>query len=433
MSEKISYIVLQLVDILGQMKGVVVPCTPAETLQELARDSVLQSGSSIDGSSVTGLTSVEFSDLKLRPDIDTLVEIPYTPYRTAAVMCYVQRKADSDQSYYHLDTRGVLQMAYDKLLPKGVHLKAKTEPEFFFITDEGDLFDAGRYADVYPADPAQEVLLEIATAVQEMGIGVRVAHHEVGESQHEIELAFDDARRMADSIVRFKNAARAIAQDAGIDVTFMPKPVQNMAGSGLHCHLQLWEGDKNLFGADKSGELSETALHFIAGLLEHAPAITAISNPTVNSYKRLVPHHEAPVYVCWGYRNRTALLRVPLFSDAQHAAIEYRSPDPLTNPYMLFTVLIAAGMDGVDRALEPPKPVSKDVFKMDDKEREEMGITTLPNNLREALSALQNDHVICKALGEKLVDNFVSIKLTEWTEYTNHAITDWEWERYQHS
>ncbi len=430
MAHEISYVVLQLVDLLGQLKGVIVPCSPVESLDDLQDDPVLSAGSSVDGSSIVGLTSVESSDLHLRPDVDTLVELPFGLQRTAAVMCYVQRKADAADTYYHLDTRGVLQTAYDRLLPGELHLRVKTEPEFFFLDSEGDLLDEGQYADIYPDAPGQDTLLEIASAVREMGIRVRVAHHEVGVAQHEIELSSDDARRMADSFVRFKQVARAIAQENGLDVTFMPKPIADIAGSGLHCHLQLWEGDTNLFGGDRPGELSETAKHFIAGIIEHARAITAISNPTVNSYKRLVPHHEAPVYICWGYRNRTALIRVPLFAGPDKAAIEFRSPDPLTNPYLLFAALIAVGMDGVKRNLEPPPAVNDNVFTMNETERQRLGIGVLPKNLGEALEELKMDTVLRDALGEELVRVFIDIKSREWEEYVNRAVTDWEWEKY---
>ncbi|MHA1772198.1 MAG: glutamine synthetase family protein [Candidatus Thorarchaeota archaeon] len=431
MSEKINYVAFQFSDLLGRMKTMIVPCNPAETLDKLKADPIMKNGTSVDGSSITGLAQVEASDLRLRPDPDTLVELPFFSQRVAAAMCFVQKKIEADSAAYHShDGRGVLRMVHQKLMPDSYSLKIKTEPEFYFITSDGDTFDDGQYADIYPAASGQDTLLEIGSAIQKMGIQLRVLHHEVGEAQYEIELSFTDSRDMADNILRFRNVAHEIAQENGHEATFMPKPFEGLAGNGLHCHIQLWDGDKNLFGGEEPGQLSETALHFLAGLLEHAPAITAIANPTINSYKRLVPNQEAPVYICWGYRNRTALIRIPLFSDPQKAAIEFRSPDPMANPYLLFASFIAAGMDGIKRKLTPPEDLKGDAFEMDSDKLEELGITTLPENLYDALVELASDEVIKEALGSDLVDAYLDLKLDEWEEYTNHAVTDWEWHKY---
>ncbi len=430
MSEKIKYVAFQFSDLLGRMKTMIVPCNPAETLEEVRSDPIMTNGTSVDGSSVAGLAQVEASDLRLRPDPDTLIELPYFSQRVAAAMCFVQKKADIGSSaYYPLDGRGILRTVHEKLMPE-YHLKIKTEPEFYFITADGEPLDSGQYADIYPAAVGQDTLLQIATAIQDMGMKPRVAHHEVGEAQYEIEIAFADSRVMADNIVRFKNITREIAQNDGFDATFMPKPFEGLAGNGMHCHLQLWKGKKNLFAGDKPGELSETGLHFLAGLLEHAEAIAAIGNSSINSYKRLVPHQEAPVYICWGYMNRTALIRVPLFSDPQKAAMEFRSPDPLANPYLLFSALIAAGMDGIKRKLNPPEALKGDVFHMDSDEIDELGIRMLPDNLYDALVALAGDQVIRDALGAEVIDAYIDLKLDEWEEYINHTVTDWEWEKY---
>ncbi len=431
MSDKIDYVAFQFSDLLGHIKTMIVPCRPVETLEELKKDPIMTTGTSVDGSSVTGLANVEASDLRLRPDPDTLVELPYFNQRVAAAMCYIQKKADTGtQAYHPHDGRAVLHMVHQKLMPEKYLLKVKTEPEFYFITMDGESYDDGQYADLYPNAVGQDTLLDIASAIQRMGVDVRVAHHEVGTAQYEIELSFTDSRKMADNILRFRNIAREISQENGHDATFMPKPFEGQAGNGLHCHLQLWEQDKNLFGGDEPGTLSETALHFLAGLLEHAPAITAIANPTINSYKRLVPHQEAPVYICWGYRNRTALVRIPLFSDPQKAAMEFRSADPTTNPYLLFSSFIAAGMDGIKRELMPPEDLKSDVFQMSEEELDELGIETLPENLYDALVALVSDEVIKEALGQELVDSYIDVKLEEWDEYMNHAVTDWEWHKY---
>jgi glutamine synthetase len=433
MSEKIEFIELRFTDLLGRLKAMIVPCNPSETIDEVAKDSALKSGTSCDGSSVAGLAKVESSDLHLEPDQTSLIELPYASQRTAAVMCYIREKIADGKSaeYFSLDSRGRLHKISQDLLPGKMQLKVKVEPEFHFITPDGEPFDEAGYADTYPNSPGMDMLLELASTLRTLGIKPRVIHHEVGESQQEIELDFDDAKKMADNILLFKNLARSISRNQGVDVTFMPKPFEGAAGNGLHCHLQLWEGGKNLFGIDGGSELSETAKMFVAGLLEHAPAITAIANPSVNSYKRLVPHHEAPVYITWGMMNRTALIRVPMFGSGEKAAIELRSPDPMTNPYLLFTAIIAAGMDGVNRNLIPPDPRSEDIFQLGDDERENLGIEMLPTTLETALDSLEADSVICEAIGQDILDSFVKLKRKEWREYTSHIVTDWEWEMYE--
>jgi len=431
MSEKIEYVEFRIVDILGRLKAMIVPCEPVDTLEELWKDPVLRDGTSVDGSSVLGLSRVEASDLQMDPDPSTLIELPYMLRRTAAAMCFVREKGSKgNKAFYPTDTRGVLHQVCENLLSEDMSLKTKIEPEFHFVTPEGEKFDYGEYADTFPASSGMDVLLDIASAIQKVGMIPRVAHHEVGESQQEIEIDFDDIRKMGDNLINFKNLARAVAQDAGIDLNFMPKPFEGAAGNGLHCHLQLWKGDTNLFGAETEDGLSELAKNFIAGLLEHAPAITAIANPTVNSYKRLVPHHEAPVYISWGMMNRTALVRVPLFEIKAKAAIELRSPDPMANPYLLFAAILTAGMDGVNRKLIPPDPRSEDVFALSDEERENLGITELPSNLGEALDALEKDTIITDALGKDIITKFISIKRSEWNHYLSETITEWEWETY---
>jgi len=433
MSEKIENCELRFTDTLGRMKAMIVPCNPVNDLKELANDPALKNGTSCDGSSVTGLANVEASDLKLDPDFSTLIEIPFLGRRTAAVMCYVRKKESTGakKEFYSLDTRGRLQSIYEELLPGKMQLKAKVEPEFHFITPEGEPFDDAGYADTHPQNPGVDILLSISAAIRNIGIKPRVIHHEVGEAQQEIELDFEDARKMADYILIFKNITRSIAQEHGIDVTFMPKPFPGEAGSGLHCHLQLWDGEKNLFGDTETGGLSETARQFIAGLLEHAPAVTAIANPSVNSYKRLVPHHEAPVYITWGEMNRTALVRIPMFSSSEKAAIEFRSGDSMANPYLLFCAIIAAGKDGIKRKLVPPEPRSEDIFKMSDEDRAKHDIKMLPSSLKEALDSLEADSVIMDAIGLDIARNYLKLKRDEWNQYSNHIVTEWEWEMYQ--
>ncbi|MFX1370139.1 MAG: glutamine synthetase family protein [Promethearchaeota archaeon] len=432
MSEQIEYIEFRFPDILGRLKAMIVPCDGADSVAELKKDPILKRGTTVDGSSVTGLASVESSDLRLVPDPDSMFELPYTAQRTAVAMCYIRRKGEDPRSgiRYPMDTRGALLEVKEKLLKGRMELRVKIEPEFHFLTSEGEPFDYGGYADTYPRNVGGDVLIEIASAVRDVGMKPRVIHHEVGEAQQEIELDYADAMSMADFILAFKNLARTIAISQDMDVTFMPKPFEGRAGNGLHCHLQLWEGDKNLFGSDENGKLSDIAMMFIAGLMKHAKAITAIANPSVNSYKRLVPHHEAPVYITWGHMNRTVLVRVPLFEDPQEAAIEFRSSDSMTNPYLLFSSIIAAGMDGIEKKLEPPEGRSEDIFSLTDAEREMYGIETLPANLRDALDELERNDVLRKALGSELLDRYIQVKREEWRQYSNETVTAWEWEQY---
>jgi glutamine synthetase len=434
LSETIDYVEMRFVDLLGHLKAMIVPCEPADSLEALSKDPSLRKGTSIDGSSIAGMATVESSDLRLDPDISTLVELPYTSQRTAAVMCFVKENMTSSESglYHPKDSRGLLFSVCNNLLPGQMHLNVKVEPEFYFITEDGEQLDSGHYADTYPANPAADVLLEIATSLRQVGIQLLVAHHEAGEAQQEIEIDFDDVKGISDSTVTFRNIAHAVARDHGLDVTFMPKPFLEAPGSGLHAHLQLWDGNQNVFGSGAGSGLSEAAENFVAGLLEHARAITAIANPSVNSYKRLVPHMEAPVYISWGYRNRTTLVRIPLFKDSQKAAIEIRSPDSTCNPYLLFSAIIAAGMDGVERGLSPPEPRTEDVFGLTDEERDRLGIGMLPSTLEEALRCLEQDTVIKDTLGLQLFETYLKLKREEWREYTSTSVTDWEWDKYSY-
>ncbi|MFW9769352.1 MAG: glutamine synthetase family protein [Candidatus Thorarchaeota archaeon] len=432
MSERIEFLELRFPDLLGRMKSMIVPIEPVETLAEVAKDVALKRGTSCDGSSVTGLANVQASDLRLDPDPESLIELPFVAHRTAAAMCFVRKKASKGKEFYPLDTRGLLHKTIEELLPGKMQLKVKVEPEFHLITSDGEPFDEAGYADTYPKSPGMDILLDISSALRTLGIKPRVIHHEVGEAQQEVELEYADALKMADNILIFKNLARSISQNQEVDVTFMPKPFENQAGNGLHCHLQLWDGNKNLFGVEDTSELSDTAKMFVAGLIEHSPAITAFANPTINSYKRLVPHHEAPVYITWGIMNRTALIRVPMFNSGESAAIEFRSPDPMANPYLLFTAIIAAGMDGIKRELTPPEPRSEDIFHMTDEERNKIGIRILPTALDEALESLVNDEVISRVVGPELMSSYISLKKEEWRIYTSQIVTDWEWEMYEY-
>ena len=433
MSELIEYIELRFVDVLGHLKAMTVPCKPAKDLQELATDPILEEGTSLDGSSVSGLADVEHSDLRLEPDPSTLIELPFRRERVAAVMCFIKGKVEPRGGKHHpRDSRGILHTVCDRFLGQKYKLDIKIEHEFHFMTDEGLPFDRAGYAETYPASRGADILLELATTARRSGMEARVIHHENGKAQQEIEVDYEGVLSVADQTILFKNLARTVAHKNGIAVSFMPKPYEGAAGNGLHCHIRLWEENRNIFGQSGTNQLSETAEYFVAGLLEHAPAITAIANSTVNSYKRLVPHHEAPVYITWGYMNRTVLVRVPMFNKPGKAAIEFRSADPMANPYLLFAALIACGFDGVERKLSPPETRREDIYKLTDRERKELGIETLPSTLYDALDELEGSTVIRKALGTEIIQAFVSLKRREWREYANEAVTDWERKAYQH-
>ncbi len=262
-----------------------------------------------------------------------------------------------------------------------------------------------------------------------MGVPVERVHHECAPGQVEVEIDYDDILHQADRLVSSKLALRALAKRAGLRATFMPKPMAGMAGSGMHVHFRLFDEETNLFGAP-DGMLSDIGRHFVAGLLEHAGALTAVCNPSVNSYKRLVPNHEAPVYITWGYRNRSALIRVPLAATPQKAGLEFRSPDATANVHLALAALTAAGMDGVRRQLEPPPARAENVYQLTPSKRKRLKVKALPENLRDALEELENDPVIMAALGPALAPRFVEFHRGKWDEYLHNVVTDWEWQTY---
>jgi glutamine synthetase len=275
-----------------------------------------------------------------------------------------------------------------------------------------------------------DIRREIIHTLGAMDFEVEASHHEVAQGQHEIDFKYADGLRTADNISTFRTVVRAVAEHNGVHATFMPKPIAEINGSGMHVHLSLFDDDGNAFH-DPNAEfnLSDTALSFLAGLLDHAPAITAVTNPTVNSYKRLVPGYEAPTYIAWSDVNRSALIRVPATRTPQSARIELRSPDPSCNPYLGLAVMIRAGLDGIARDLEPPAPVRENIYEFDDAKREDYGIETLPGNLNEAIDALEQDEVILDALGDHISEKFVEAKRREWDRYKPY-VSDWELDSY---
>ncbi|MFQ5981110.1 MAG: glutamine synthetase family protein [Candidatus Heimdallarchaeota archaeon] len=424
-NDSFEFLEIRFVDITGAPKMMTVPLeTKSNSLDDVALDSVFETGVNIDGSSVKGFTKIEDSDLVLMPDPASLFAVPYIERaRKAGVMCYISKGGVPFEG----DTRALLSNTLQKFNDQ--RLSVGPEPEFFLIHDEKPA-DEGKYADVYPSSSSSGLIKQFSVDLRTAGIPTKISHHEVGKGQYEIELQFADALRTADTVVTYRNLIKALALKRGIQATFMPKPFEKENGNGMHCHLSLWEGPENLFASGQVGEVSETALHFIAGLLEHAPALTAIVAPTINSYKRLVPGYEAPVYISWAKWNRSCLIRIPYFGDEAGARIEFRCPDPSCNPYLAFTAILVAGMEGIARKLDPPAPVEGiNVYAMKKPELKAKEIVTLPTNLEQALNALEEDKIILKAFPEHIIREFLVAKWAEWQEY-NTKVTDWEWGRY---
>ncbi|CAI1492503.1 Glutamine synthetase [Thermococcus nautili] len=421
------FLQLIFVDINGIPKGMEVPI---ERYEEAIED-----GIAFDGSSIPGFQGIEDSDLIFKADPSTYAEVPWEGI--ARVYGYIYK----DGKPYKADPRGVLRRALERLEKAGFKAYIGPEPEFYLFKKNGTwelhIPDSGGYFDLVTLDKARELRREIALYMPAFGLVPEVLHHEVGKAQHEIDFRYDEALKTADNIVSFKYVVKAIAEMRGLYATFMPKPLYGYPGNGMHLHISLWKDGENAFIGEDG--LSETALHFIAGILKHAKALTALTNPTVNSYKRLVPGYEAPVYVSWGYRNRSALIRVPAFW-GNGARIEYRCPDPSANPYLAFSAILLAGLDGIKRKLEPEAYVETNVYEMGEAERSKAGIETLPGSLGEALEELKKDKVVREALGEAY-ENFIAYKEREWSEYVAYLesrelpletkkVTEWELERY---
>ena len=415
---------IRFVDIHGTLKSMNLPIT-VEEISTATTDPVFSEGINIDGSSVAGFTALEKSDLHLLPIPDSLFELPYTDEPKLAVMCEIRQ----DGSIFAGDTRSQLRSIIEKQLTnKGLSLKVGPEPEFYLFKDNVPV-DEGQYADIFPNAVVEGTVKRFSQYLTKALIQPKVHHHEVGPGQYEIEIGYEEALRITDIMVTYKAIIRALAAKSGYTATFMPKPLIEEAGNGMHFHISLWEGTKNLFSNSEPNKLSPLAEHFMAGILEHAQAMTVLVAPTVNSYKRLVPGYEAPVYVAWGPFNRSALIRIPMFNNPQLARFEYRCPDPSCNPYLALISIVTAGMDGVERELELPPPVKRNIFKLSSKERQELNIRTLPGNLFEALSFLEKDNLLCDALGDHICKNFFQLKKEEWLQYSTQ-VTDWDWERY---
>ncbi len=427
-SDGVRFINLQFTDLLGTMKSTPIP---------IARlPESLEKGTWFDGSSIEGFGRICESDMFLVPDPSTYRVLPFTApdRRIARVICDVY---SPDGELFDGSPRNVLRRVVDRAAAKGYVYNAGAELEFYLFRRNGEKVhpvphDVGGYFD-FSLDMASEVREDIALALQSMDMEVEMTHHEVGPGQHEVDVRFSDAITCADNSLTVKYTVKAIAAAHDLYATFMPKPIFGIAGNGMHTHQSLFNTQgRNVFHdpADRY-KLSPLAYHFVAGQLAHARGLSAILSPTVNSYKRLVPGYEAPVYICWGQTNRSALIRIPRTSPGRETATraEMRSPDPSCNPYLAFAAMLAAGLDGIDRDLTPPEPVEENVYHFDDQRLAELGIATLPASLEEALVELQKDTVLQEALGEITYRRLVEIKNDEWRQY-RAQVTTWELERY---
>ncbi|MES3628862.1 MAG: type I glutamate--ammonia ligase [Longimonas sp.] len=429
--ENVDFLRLQFTDILGTVKNVSIPAGQAEK--------AFSEGIYFDGSSIEGFVRIQESDMRLEPDPDTFALLPWRSQRSdgtvsARLICDVMNTSTGEP--FAGDPRFVLHRAIERAEAHGFEINAGPEPEFFIFEQDEEgrattkTHDAGGYFDLGPKDMAQEIRAEIIYMLQEMGFEVEASHHEVARGQHEIDFKYADALTTADNIATFRAVVRAVAGLHGTHATFMPKPIAGINGSGMHTHLSVFKDGTNLFHDDDDEfNLSTQAYQFLGGILEHAPALTAICNPTVNSYKRLVPGYEAPIYIAWSDVNRSALVRKPAARVPAASRIELRSPDPSCNPYLALAVMIHAGLDGIEREMEAPGPVRENIYDFTEADRVERGIETLPSTLGQAVNALKEDDVILEALGSHVSEKFIEAKTVEYTEYLA-SVSGWELDRY---
>ena len=425
--ENVRFLRLMFTDILGRIKNVEVPISQL--------DIVLDNKMMFDGSSIEGFVRIEESDMYLYPDLSTWMIFPWESEKgkVARLICDVY---GTDGKPFAGDPRSNLKRIVKEMKDLGfTGFNIGPEPEFFlFKLDENGnatkkLNDQGGYFDYAPVDLGENCRRDIVLELESLGFEVEASHHECAPGQHEIDFKYADAIEACDNIQTFELVVRTIARKHGLHATFMPKPLHGIAGSGMHINMSLFNEDGNAF-YDENGEdqLSETAYHFLGGLLEHARGYTAVCNPIVNSYKRLVPGYEAPVYVAWRGKNRSPLVRVPS-SRGLSTRLELRSVDPTANPYLAMAVLLQAGLDGIKRKINPPKAVDRNIYVMTEEERAEAHITDLPSTLHNAVKAMREDETVKEALGNHIFNNFIEAKRMEWDAY-RQSVSEWEREQY---
>jgi len=438
-----DYILLHITDMLGLLKGRTIPT-------EEAKNALLE-GVGFDGSSITGGVNIEESDMVMKPDPSTFAVCPYYFYDKSVVsfICNIHRP---DGKRYENDPRYVCQKATEKALREGYTPTAAAELEFYLVqkSEEGEVYpvenhliDKHRYFDISPGrDITETYRMDLSNALFSMGIIIERTQHEAGAAQNEITFKYSDPITTSDNIMLYKFAAKAVADRKYSWVaTFMPKPWLDKPGNGMHVHMGLFNprNGKNMFYDPKGyANISQTCRYFIGGLLEHAKALCAIVAPTVNSYKRLVPGYEAPIYIAWSSRNRSALIRVPEYfhNNEKKTRIEFRCPDPLCNPYLAYAVILEAGLDGIRKKTEPGEPVKENVYHLSEAKRRELGIEVLPTSLKEALEEWESDKICVEALGKENAEKYVELKMEEWREYEPHMpnpenqVTMWELQKY---
>lgn len=422
----VKFIRLQFTDIFGVLKNVSIP------VEQL--DKALNNELMFDGSSIEGFVRIEESDMYLRPDPSTFVIFPWKP-REGAVARLICDIYNADGTPFIGDPRNVLRRAIAEAEEMGYTMNVGPEAEFFLfhVDEEGKpttiTHDRAGYFDMTPVDLGENARRDMVMTLQQMGFEIEASHHEVAPGQHEIDFKYSNALDIADKVVTFKFVVRTIAQRHGLHATFMPKPIFGIAGSGMHLNQSLMKNGENaFFDPGTPNQLSLDCLYYIGGLMKHISAITAITNPTVNSYKRLVSGYEAPVYIAWSYRNRSPLIRVPA-KRGQSTRIELRNPDPSCNPYLALAVCLKAGLDGIKNKIEPPKPCDRNIYELTTEEREQLGIGTLPESLNDALHHLSMDGVVQEALGPHVMQRYMEAKKIEWNSY-RMQVHPWELEQY---
>ena len=424
--EDIQFIRMQFTDIFGQMKNVAIT---ASQIEKAVNNQVM-----FDGSSIEGFTRIHESDQYLYPDLDTFVVLPWRPQygKVARLICDVH---NPDGTPFVGDPRGTLKRVLKRAADMGYTFNVGPECEFFLFQTDADgrpttrTNDEAGYFDLGPLDHGESTRREICLDLEQMGFEIEASHHEVAAGQHEIGFKFSEALSASDNIMTFKFAVKSIAQKNGFHATFMPKPIFGVAGSGMHTNMSLFKDGKNAFydPEDERG-LSKIAYQFIAGLLAHVRGMSVLTNPLVNSYKRLVPGYEAPCYISWSTGNRSALVRIPA-TRGQGTRVELRNPDPACNPYLVVAACLAAGLDGIERELEAPPEITENIYAMNRAARHEHDIHSLPADLREAIHAFEADELLTSTLGKHIVSQYVEGKRREWEEYRT-VVTDWEINKY---
>lgn len=423
--QNVAFIQFWFADILGILKSFTI--TPSELEEGLTE------GMGFDGSSIEGFARIEESDLVALPDPTTFQIVPWANHErpVARMFCDILKP---DRTPYEGDPRYILKKNLEQLKEKELTYFVGPELEYFYFTDNMDPepIDAGGYFDSQPIDLGDELRRITCETLQSMGIRVEYSHHEVAHSQHEIDLRYSDALTMADTCMTYRVLVKELAFQHGLYATFMPKPIFGQNGSGMHVHQSLFKGDRNAFyDASDKYNLSQMAKYYIAGIMTHAKEIIAVTNQWVNSYKRLVPGYEAPVYISWARRNRSAMIRVPMYKPGKEQAtrIEFRAPDPAANPYLAFSVMLAAGLAGIENKYELPDPVEEDIYEMTPAEREARGIKELPGDLYSAIIKLERSELVRKSLGDHVFEKFIANKKIEWNMFRTH-VSQFEIDKY---